>query len=886
MHTTDQLNAALAGRYTVERLVGEGGMATVYLARDVKHDRHVALKVLKPELGAVLGVERFLSEIKVTANLQHPNLLPLFDSGEAAGLLFYVMPFIEGESLRVKLDREKQLPIDEAVRLSVAVASALDYAHRHGVIHRDLKPENILLHDGQPVIADFGIALAVSKAGGARVTQTGLSLGTPQYMSPEQASGDRAIDARSDIYSLAAMTYELIAGEPPHTGSTAQAIMAKLMTAEPAPLSTLRKSAPVHVEAAVERGLAKLPADRFSTAREFAEALQGRGFALTDSMTSTRRVPGRAAVSTYKSPAFAVAALVAALALGAAAWQWSVARAKIDPQVVRFDVPIPASMLTNNAAAGANIAVSPDGKTIAYVSSGTSNSTRVFLRALDESEARPIPGTEGAQQPFFSPDGRWVGYVVRDQVYKVSLAGGAPLALGATLAQSVGVAWSKSREIVAGTANGILAIPEAGGNPRVIVKPDEKTQELFFNQPVALDDGETILFAISGGSFGTNQLAAVSLKTGTITRTGLPILAPLGVKDGILVFATLAGSLSAIRFDEGSSKPIGEPTPLGINVLVRVSGAADAALSPAGTLVFQAATAESQVGWVDQRGAFTPLMEEVRAYGFPRLSPDGKRIAITVGNGGRSDIWTYDIDSRTPTRLTTAGNINERPEWSHDGRQVLFRTDRTPRSSIWWQPADRSAEATSLHGSAGHDFYEGLITADGKYFVYQIDDAKVSQADVMYRAMSGDTTSKPVSATNFIEAQARVSPDGKWIALATDASGTTQIVVQPFPGPGGQVQVSLNGGTEAVWSRDGKKLYYRDGREFIAASVSGDGGFRVTSRAALFDDPYVFAAAPHPNFDVALDGSRFLMVRNAQTPRLSVVYGWFGEVKARLAAGR
>ena len=222
------LASALSGRYDIDREIGRGGMATVYLARDVRHDRRVALKLLSPELGAVLGVERFLSEIRVTANLQHPNLLPLFDSGEANGLLFYVMPYIEGESLRARLDREKQLPIDEAVHIATAIASALDYAHRHGVIHRDLKPENILLHDGQPLVADFGIALAVSNAGGARVTQTGLSLGTPLYMSPEQATGDRVIDARSDIYSLGAVTYEMIAGEPPHTGSTSQAIIARL----------------------------------------------------------------------------------------------------------------------------------------------------------------------------------------------------------------------------------------------------------------------------------------------------------------------------------------------------------------------------------------------------------------------------------------------------------------------------------------------------------------------------------------------------------------------------------------------------------------------------------------------------------------------------------
>src|SRR5213595_4280660 len=275
MSTPTQLSTALAGRYEIEREIGAGGMATVYLARDVKHDRRVALKVLTPELGAVLGAERFLSEIRVTANLQHPNLLPLFDSGEAAGLLFYVMPFVEGESLRARLAREKQLPVNEAIRIATAVASALDYAHRHGVIHRDLKPENILLHEGQPLVADFGIALAVSNAGGARITQTGLSLGTPQYMSPEQATGDRVIDGRTDIYSLGAVLYEMLTGDPPHTGSTAQAIIAKVLTDKPRSVRLSRDTVPRHVEAAVECALAKLPADRFATALEFIDALRG-----------------------------------------------------------------------------------------------------------------------------------------------------------------------------------------------------------------------------------------------------------------------------------------------------------------------------------------------------------------------------------------------------------------------------------------------------------------------------------------------------------------------------------------------------------------------------------------------------------------------------------
>jgi eukaryotic-like serine/threonine-protein kinase len=271
-----RLAAALADRYRLERELGQGGMATVYLAQDLRHDRMVAIKVLRPELAAVIGAERFLSEIKTTANLQHPHILPLFDSGAADSFLFYVMPFIEGESLRDRLNREKQLPIADAVRIATEVAGALDYAHRHNVIHRDIKPENILLHDGRALVADFGIALAASKAGGSRMTETGMSLGTPTYMSPEQAMGEREITARSDVYALGAMTYEMLIGEPPFTGPTAQAIVAKVMTAEPTSLIVQRKRIPPQVEEAVLTALEKLPADRFASAAEFAASLAGQ----------------------------------------------------------------------------------------------------------------------------------------------------------------------------------------------------------------------------------------------------------------------------------------------------------------------------------------------------------------------------------------------------------------------------------------------------------------------------------------------------------------------------------------------------------------------------------------------------------------------------------
>ena len=351
-----QIQNSLGQAYTIERELGRGGMATVFLARDHKHDRLVALKVLDPELGAVLGGERFLSEIRVTANLQHPNLLPLFDSGSADGFLYYVMPYVEGETLRHRLERERQLPVDEALRIATAIAGALDYAHGHGVIHRDLKPENILLQHGQPVVADFGIALAVKEAGGNRLTQTGLSLGTPQYMSPEQATGDRGIDARSDVYSLAAVLYEMLAGEPPVTGASAQSMIAKLMTENPTHLRVLRSTVSPELDAAVAKALSKTPADRFGSAGEFARALSVKHttepmYAAAQSAPATRR---------SRRPMLIGVAAVVVAAGGVYAYRGrSAPRASVAALGPRTQLTTSGSVLVPS--------ISPDGKQLAYI---------------------------------------------------------------------------------------------------------------------------------------------------------------------------------------------------------------------------------------------------------------------------------------------------------------------------------------------------------------------------------------------------------------------------------------------------------------------------------------------------------------------------------------
>ncbi len=880
MEAAARLAAALADRYRIERELGAGGMATVYLAEDLRHERPVAIKVLRPELAAVIGADRFVREIKTIANLQHPHILGLIDSGEVNGTAYYVMPFVEGESLRDRLLREKQLPVADAVRIATEVAGALGYAHRHGVIHRDIKPENVLLHDGAALVADFGIALAVSSAGGStRMTETGMSLGTPTYMSPEQAMGEREIGPASDVYALGCITYEMLTGDPPFTGSTAQAIVARVVTEAPRPISPQRRTVPPHVEAAVLTALEKLPADRFATAAEFSEALQGRG----GTATSATYLSARSSARGSRNPLVLTLGLALLAAAVLAVIEWRAAHRERTPAVVRFPIELRSTMLVTNAAQGTNVALSPDGRTIAYALAGDNGTARLYVRRLDEAQATFLAGTDGAQQPVFGPEGKWIAFLVGNVIWKVQVTGGTPVVVGPTGVGQVGLAWSADGTILVGSAGGLLGLPASGGEPRVIAKPDAAAGELYFQQPRVLPGGKQALFSITlTGGLARTHLAAVSLETGKITRFALSALDPLALINGTLVYVAPTGALMAARIDLARGRTVGNPVVLGPTVATTVAGSSEAALSPTGTLVYQPSNSAGTIGWVDLQGRFQPVLDDPQPYAYPRLSPDGKRFAMAVGTGGRSDIWIYDIGSGTPSRLTNSGSLNDRPEWTPDGTRILYRADRGSRTAIWWQPADLSMPPAPLLASDAHDYYEAVVSHDGTSLVYQQDDAGSTQADVMARAMTGDTTQRPIAASDFVEAQPRVSPDGKWVAYATDASGKSEVVVQPFPGPGGRVQVSVGGGSEPVWAPDGRRIFYRDGRHLVAASVSTTPAFAVTGRTDLFADDYMFAQAPHANYDVSADGTRFLMIRSAQRPELLVAYGWLTELNARL----
>ncbi len=858
-------------------------MATVYLARDVRHARHVALKVLSPELGALLGVDRFLAEIRVTANLQHPNLLPLFDSGEADGLLFYVMPYVEGESLRARLDRERQLPIDDALSITTAVAMALDYAHRHGVIHRDLKPENILLHDGQPLVADFGIALAVSNAGGHRITQTGLSLGTPQYMSPEQATGDRAIDGRTDIYSLGAVLYEMLCGDPPHTGSTSQAIIARVLTEKPRSVRSSRPNVPPHIDRAVARALEKLPADRFSSARTFAEAVSGAssipatdrteasvGSVSTDAHLTTK-LPSKPLRSTAKWSAVV-------LLLVAAAWGWlRPGPAREAALHARFAIVPTDSAPLREDIPGANLALSPDGTQLAFV--GGLPTSRLYLRSLNDFDARAIPGTERAVTPRFSPDGRWLAFVVDGQLKKVPLAGGQAL----TIAQDVGAdnaarySWG-DRDVIVLTrqqTRALYSVSAAGGSPTELTRPDTTRGESAHTWPEVLPGGRAAVFVIMSDTSTSPELAAIRLGSAEVVRLGVQGWNPRYVGTGhILVSNIETGSVSAVPFDAERLRVTGPPVPVLEGLVVRPGGAAHISVSRSGTLAYIQVTG-SQLVQVNRAGVARQLLAGPGRYEGPRWSPTGDRISLGIREiSGASNIWIYTPAVGTLTRLTSDGR-SMGATWTRDGRRIAWVWDIN--QEIRWQPWDGSASYERLAGtgkdfrSVGFSAAERFFVASGPGGVWLTEMQRVSAPRLIARA-----TGLP---------QPAVSPDGRWLAYRSIEAGVSEVYVTSVEG-GGRHQVSENGGAEPVWSPDGGTLFYRAPGRFMAATISTSPEVVVLRREMLFADAYL-RGVERPSYDVARNGNEFVLVRRGlEQQRIVFVLGWLDELRERMAAAR
>ena len=882
----------MSDHYLVERELGRGGMATVYLARDVKHDRYVAIKVLHPELAAALGGERFLSEIKTTAKLQHPHILQLLDSGDADGLLYYVMPYVEGETLRGRLERERQLPIGDAIRIAREVADALAAAHAHGIIHRDIKPENILLQGDHALVADFGIALAVQQAGGSRMTQTGLSLGTPQYMSPEQAMGEKVIDARSDIYALGAVTYEMLVGEPPFTGPSVQAIVARLMSEDPRSIVAQRKAVDESVEYAVMRALEKLPADRFATAHEFAAALSEAAPDASSKRTSSSR--GTHAARGAKAAGLrrrkAMVPLGAALVVGAmlaGTGAWTAASRRNDNQTVSFTVEPPANDGVRQTTT--DVDVSRDGTILAFAAQ-SDTSWMLYMRSLADVDAHPVPGTTGFWLSAFAPDGKRVAFVSGDLKLRVApIDGGAAVTVAQLARPWSGLAWADDKTIVVGSqpsGEGLWLFNTTGGSPRQVLKAKAPS---IHGKPFVGDDGETVFFLDWGPGFTEDDYLAIgSLKTGRFETSKLLANGIVGVVDGRVLYTTAGGALMAVRFDRRSYKVSGNPEHL-IDGLTKADHRT-AALSLSGTLIYERGQPTERLVVADSAG-MQPISTDDRTLvalgqfsGTVRYSPDGRHVAVNVqeerSDVTTSDIWTFDVAARTFTPLTTRGDVMG-PEWTPDGRRLVFIRWFEKKPGIFWQAVDGSDSATSLiQLPEGQSVYEVSVTPDGRGIVYCTGSIAMEGRVFAYYLPFGERVPEKLLETdgNRSSCNARVSRDGRWLAYVLTSGTQPQVHVRPFRSAGGRVQVSIDGGDSPVWSPDGNRLYYRSaGGSITAATISsGAASPTVTKRERM---PGIRGITL---YDVAPGGNRIVMTQSSDGHKQIVVTtNWVSLMRAR-----
>jgi Tol biopolymer transport system component len=876
-----QLATALEGRYTIERELGAGGMATVYLAQDLRHDRKVALKVLRPELAAVIGAERFLAEIKTTANLQHPHILALFDSGEAGGFVFYVMPYVEGESLRDRLNREKQLPVEEAVRIAKEVADALEYAHSHDVVHRDIKPENILLHGGHALVADFGIALAASRSeGGSRLTETGMSLGTPHYMSPEQAMGQREITARSDVYALGCVLYEMLTGEPPFNGPTPQAIVARVMTEEPRSLTLQRKSIPPHVEAAVNLALEKLPADRFASAAAFGAALQNTGFTTGAAAPAggARLRRGRPGVAVV---ALAVVALAASVAAGALYF-----RRPLGTPPAKFAMTLPGEVPP------VAVRLSPDGTTIAYAAAGSDDRVAIYIRRLDDLTVRKLEGTEDAATISFSPDGRWVAFVTAGgQPRKVSVGGGGALPIpvrgGGTITQ---VQFAGSDRFIVTLGDGSLAMVEPDGSTRVVAAPDSSHRGRVLAGDQVLPDGSVL-----GRYWDPPPNGPVVLLDPANGRVVTLVDQPAswsGAGDGFLAWTLTDGTMFAAPFDLKARKLTGPPVALAGASVYSVLGFVPPAAAAASAIVY-VPNRQRMLARVDRDGRSIPLIATDRSYHSPRVSPDGRRIALDFTDQQR-DVWLFTLRDSTLTRFGFDSSAHD-PTWLPDGKGLLFAGVRGPGIGIFRRRFDGGSAAEQIYLASAQTSAH-TVTPDGKTAVAV--DISTGQFDLFAIPLDGRKEVDTLAASGYNEGYPAISPDGRWLAYVSDESGRAEVYVRSFPAFGGKVQVSQDGGSEPVWARSGRELFYRSGggREsfyrtgagsgpmLISAELETAGEFRVTGRIPLFPVSGYEFATPHANYDVFPDGKSFVMVRQGrpgQSAELVYLQNVAGLIKSR-----
>ena len=875
------------GPYEIVALLGAGGMGEVYRARDTRLERTVAIKVLPEQFSNDTELkQRFEREAKTISSLNHPHICTLYDVGHQDGVNYLVMEYIDGESLAQRLAKGS-LSTDQVLKTGVQIADALDKAHRHGIIHRDLKPGNIMLTKSGAKLLDFGLAkptMAIkAEASNNIATRTGALnpisrqghiAGTLEYMSPEQIAGQEA-DSRSDIFALGAVLYEMATGKRAFEGKSTISVASAILEKDPEPISKIQPTSPPALEHVVKTCLAKEPEERWQSAADV-----GRELRWISESGSQAGIP--APLSNYRKKrdrAIRIAVGVS-LALVAAYAGWQVGLRGRGKTPVHLTVALPAgSVLLNNSTHP--LVVSPDGSTIVYSAYSEDRKLQLYLRKLDSFESTPIAGTEDGSAPFFSPDGEWLGFATGDdKLKKVSLRGGSSLVSDA--ANRIGGSWGEDDTIyfVKSFTSGIYAIPSGGGPLRQITQTGTKSDDRGHLWPNVLPGGKGLIFTVwTGRSFNEARIEGLSFKTGERKVLLVGGSDAHYLSNGYLAYGH-NGTLFVVGFDPERLEVKGTPVPVMQGVMSGASnGDAVFAVSQNGTLVFQPGSLTSfqyNLLFMDRSGKAANITEEVKPYAFPAISPDGKRIALTL-QGSTFDVWVYDLARDTITKVTFGGD-DYRPRWSPDGKMLAYDSSKSGHQQVYVKhDIGQGSEEVVTDGSENKELYDW--TADGREVIFGRQN-KDAGWDIYAAPIQGDHEPRPLVEAPFNQTEARVSPDGKWLAYVSDESGQNEVFVQAMNDPGTRVQISRDTGSRPCWARSGNELLYVSKDRLMSVKFAPGGALNPGKPVVLFEDKRDWNG-----YDLARDG-RLLVAREAEKKgmgtQINVVLHWFDEMKAGL----
>jgi Tol biopolymer transport system component len=872
------------GPYEIVAPIGAGGMGEVYKASDTRLERVVAIKVLpshlaeRPELR-----QRFEREAKAISSLSHPNICTLFDVGREAGTDYLVMEHLEGETLADRLARGA-LPAEQALRIGIEIASALDKAHRQGIVHRDLKPGNVMLTRSGAKVLDFGLAkIAAGPAAGAvassltslptemgtgsPLTSEGTLLGTFQYMAPEQLEGAEA-DARTDVFALGTVLYEMTAGRPAFQGKSRASLISAIMSAEPQPLQAVQPMAPPALDRVIRTCLAKDPEARIQTAHDVMLQLQwiaeGGSQAGVPAPVAERR-RRREGVLRWVAGGAAAAALLATGLL--------VTRPRPHAEPIRFQFQPPSSIQVMDAPV-----VSPDGRTIAFNATDSTGVTRIWLRPLASLAAVPLPGTEGTTRPFWSPDSRYLAFVAGGKLKKVQATGGPPIVLCDAPTGSDGT-WGE-RDIIVFDGRGddpLLMVSAGGGVAAPIVSRDTTRGETAVGWPEFLPGGRHFVYLTNGQK---SMLRVCDIQTKQWRDLFPCDSRAVYAEPGHLLFSR-NGTLVSQPFDARSRKVKGDPVPVAEQVITNAVGGADFSVSDNGVLAFAArAGGLGQVVRLDRSGRVVATLFAPSDLIGPALSPDARSIAIRIRDMTTTtrDIWVLDLTREVASRLTFDARNENYPLWSPDGKQILYYWAAQGAPGIYVQAATGAGRSERLLPAGGDEFVLTDWSRDGRYVFYDVGSTSTRQ-DVWVLPMTGERKPFPFLTGPYDEVHARISPDGRWVAYTSDESGRAEVYVQSFPEPGGKWQVSTNGGSDPCWRGDGTELYYLSSDQQLMSMplARGAASFEVVVPRALFPIRVLAPVGPRNHYAVTDDGQTFYTVAPLQGGSVgttNVVVNW------------